>query len=156
MHDERSDMAITINNAKGYLIDMLHDSKESYFITVTLKPKLYKFTSITQFELTHSEIIHIMDRHAADYVVATEHTKQGNIHYHVVAYIPSTAQKITMINMLKKNRLFGFIKFDPKPITHRLQCVEYMTKDLYQTLKVFPVSLRWKVIQTFADGYANK
>lgn len=152
MHHGDTKLAYLVDHCKGYIIDMLHDNKESYFLTITLKPKLYQFTTVTQFELTHSDIVTMLDAACKDYVIVTEFTKSANIHYHALVTFTSPTHRISLINKLKKNRLLGFTKFDPQPIRSSIRVCDYMTKDLYVTLQCFPPNLRWKVAYNITDS----
>jgi hypothetical protein len=108
-----------------------------YFLTVTLKPKLYKFSSVTQLELSNNILYNELYKNTLDYWVVSEHTGMCNVHYHSIVTFRDEACKIQLVNKLKKNKELGFIKLDSKPIQNMRACCEYMTKELYNTMKVF-------------------
>lgn len=141
-----------IRTSQAYISDIIHDNKETYFITITIKPKFYKYTSVTQFELSNGEVVGIFNTLTKDYIVVPEHTKAGNIHYHAVVTFREDTQRISFINKLKKNSTLGFVKFDTNEIRNSLKVMEYMTKDLYETLKILPVQLRHKIVSTMQSS----
>lgn len=118
------------------IIEYLRSCRHAHFLTVTLKPKLYKFSSITQLELTNNDLFHILYGSTASYHCVSEHTSSGNVHYHILFDTINEYSAIMLINKLKKHRSFGFVKLD-KDIHDLVKVSEYMTKDLYNTAKIF-------------------
>lgn len=118
------------------LKDFLERHNNSYFLTITLKPKLYKFTSVTQLELTNHDVYAILYRNSVDYIVVAEHTQAGNIHYHAVVAFSGKLQRIQLLNMFKKNRALGFVKLDPEPVSNKVATANYMTKELYENYRI--------------------
>lgn len=118
------------------IVEYLRNCRKAHFLTVTLKPKLYKFSSITQLELTNHDLYHILYGTTASYHCVAEHTQAGNVHYHILFDTLNEYSAIMLINKLKKHRSFGFVKLD-KDIHDLIKCAEYMTKDLYNTCKIF-------------------
>lgn len=154
--DDTDRIANIISVTKNYISDLVHDNKETYFLTITLKPYLYKFGSITQFELTQLTVANLLYKATKDFIMVAEHTQSGNIHYHIVLAFSSSLQRILLVNTLKKNRMIGFIKLDPQPVREALKVMEYMTKDLYTTLKAVPFYLRWRIAYNLIDHkYVN-
>lgn len=82
------------------------------FVTITIKPKLYKYQSTTQYELTFPEIRTIL-HNTSDVIGNVELTNDGNIHYHAIVLFQSKLQRITFLNTAKRNRSLGFVKITP-------------------------------------------
>lgn len=118
------------------LLEYIRNCTQPYFLTVTLKPKLYKYSSVTQLELTNHDLFTILYQTTASYHCVAEHTTAGNVHYHIIFDTINSHSAILLINRLKKNKNYGFVKLD-KDISNQLKCAEYMTKDLYSTAKIF-------------------
>lgn len=110
-------------------------SSKSMFLTVTLPPKLYKFSSVTQLEITNKILYSILNATTDDYFVLAEHTKQGNIHYHAMVTCSEKRRYVLLMNKLKTNRSFGFIKLID--IGNYNKCAEYMYKDVYDNDIIF-------------------
>lgn len=111
----------------------------SYFITITLKPKLYKYSSTTQYELSYGTIQHILHTTVQDYEVVPEHTKDGNLHYHAWIYSSNPCAKILCLNRLKRDRSLGYIKLTPEIIIKEDQIIrvqEYLCKEFSYTVKI--------------------
>lgn len=111
----------------------------SFFYTITLKPKLYKYSSVTQYELTYGILLHHLIQTVQDFEFVPEHTQQGNIHYHGWVYDSNPLQKINLLNKLKRERSFGFIKLTPDIIINEDQIQrthKYMCKDFEDTKKL--------------------
>lgn len=111
---------------------------ETFFITVTLKPKLYKFTAHTQYQITTYD----MDKciyQSDDYILVPECTKDGNIHYHAIVSFRNALQRISFIDSVKKNKTLGFIKLTPKPLDNKEsfdRAYNYLLKDVHTTTKL--------------------
>lgn len=116
--------------------DFMIKNPQSSFLTVTLKPKLYKYSSITQLEVTNHTLYGILYTTADDFLCVAEHTKQGNIHYHAIVNCSTKYSKILMLNKLKKAKEIGFIKFDDE-INSITKTAEYMVKDVIENKKIF-------------------
>jgi hypothetical protein len=108
----------------------------THFITITIKPKLYKYTSHTQFDLTWVHV-HCVLMRAYESIFVAEHTKQGNIHYHAM-FKGDNMAFMSIINGLKKDRMLGHIHVSP-PFDGGLACKArayiYMCKDVNDTMK---------------------
>lgn len=113
-------------------------STNTHLLTITLKPKLFKFQSITQYEITVNEVKKILSNSSAC-LMSTELTIQGCIHYHAIVRFRNDYNRVFVINQLKKCRLLGFIHIKPDPINtlekmHR--SYNYLMKDIALTMKV--------------------
>lgn len=124
---------LTISDITNYI----NNTMSSSFLTVTLSPKLYKFSNFLQFEMTHNILYSILNKYCSHYVCVVEHTKQGNIHYHCILTTTNFKKTILLANDIKKNKLFGFIKLDGKGIINILKCATYLVKDIEFTSTVF-------------------
>lgn len=141
-------------------IDLLSHMTDAYsfasidnicMITVTLSPKLYKYKSFTQYEITINELRKLCDNQTERYVFTPEVTQAGNIHYHVLCRFNTRLQKITMINKLKGNKLFGFSKIsNPCDNYERVNTtLAYILKDTSMTQKVLTAgSYRARIINS--------
>lgn len=110
-------------------------SSAIYFITITLKPDLYKYSSITQYEMTVNAVKEILAKYNNYYVMVAEHTADANIHYHAMIVPRDRYANIALINKLKKGRLFGFIKQNSEPVIERQRTFNYLKKELFYTQK---------------------
>lgn len=111
------------------------------FITITLKPKLYKYSSVTQFELTRLDVesIFLSSNVKADFSV--ELTEQGNVHYHAVICSPDKFKAIHAINKFKRNRAFGHIHIKPIGSQQEYErAINYIQKDIEGTKKILHTS----------------
>lgn len=115
-----------------------HKGEDLLFVTITLKPKLYKYQALTQYELTHQIIEKLLSNtQLSSYVV--ELTLDCNVHYHAIVKFRDKFNRILFMNSAKKSREIGFIKITPTPITKDEQLVRtitYMLKDLHNTKKI--------------------
>ena len=108
----------------------------SYFTTITLPPKLYKYSSITQYELTFHEINKILSQTTEHYLIMTELTSLGNIHYHCIVKCTDKPRLILLINTLKKKRgLIGYSHFKAIDGGHE-NVIKYLIKDVENTTKI--------------------
>lgn len=138
---------LTINSAqKETYISMankmfepyLHNTSIISFITMTLKPKLFKYQCITQYELTIHDVIKILDQCTLRYMLAVELTSKGNIHYHAIIVNATKYGKVSLINRLKKSRTLGF-----SHVSNEIECAEglkraitYLLKDMDTTARI--------------------
>lgn len=107
-----------------------------YAITITLPPKLYKFQSITQYEMTKSHIDSIC-KLCYQSLSVPELTKSGNIHYHLVVQGRDKINIIHVINKIRRNRMFGFYKEKEINCEKMLRCeLNYLIKDIKETQRV--------------------
>lgn len=128
---------ITVKDIERELYSSMSD--DLCFITITLKPRLYKFLSTTQYEMTVNEIEHIYKTMTEKTVYSTELTVDGNIHYHSITKFRDKCFRINFINKMKKNRLFGYIKITDAPIKYADQLersAQYLLKDVLATERI--------------------
>lgn len=114
----------------------LNNKPNVKFLTVTLPPKYYKYSSITQLEITNNELYKILLTTCDSFICIAEHTQAGNVHYHALISHSNKYGTILTCNKLKKSRLFGFIKVNTE-INNKSKCAEYMIKDLKENDKIF-------------------
>lgn len=111
-------------------------SEHTYFITVTIKPSFYKYTSITQLELLY----HVLQSKTGDNVIIVpEHTSAGNIHFHLVKRFRDECDKIRTLNLLRSCKKFGFIHIKTDEINHvsKLErALAYLLKNLSDTKRI--------------------
>lgn len=121
----------------NYFNDKMSDKLR--FITITIKPKMYNFQTITQYEMTHPHIRQIVDTTNATTVWNVEITKEGNVHYHMLSYFADAYSLISFINRLRKSHIVGFYKVTSNPVEHTenlSRSIRYLYKDLELTRKV--------------------
>jgi len=138
---------IDIDNLKEEYIDeelsyyfntFIHNAEELMFITLTLKPTLYKYQSITQYELTIPYVRSICQTFSNRFCITTEMTLQANIHYHILIHFDTSLKRIAFINKVRKCKFIGFYKISPeyKDFQGVFRSIQYLTKDLDTTKKV--------------------
>lgn len=114
-------------------------SDDLWFITITLCPKTFKYSAVTQYEMTVNEVRTIMEAWCSQYTLTVELTDAGNVHYHAIAKILTKTQRIRIIESCKKKRVLGFIKINTLPINmdemlHK-SC-NYIIKELDKTTEI--------------------
>lgn len=110
-------------------------SKIVTFVTITLKPRLYKYSFNTQYELSQREIAHMLTIHSNDFVMVAEATKSGNVHFHAIIIADDIYHQVTIINKFKKDKNLGFIHI--KEVNSDLSpIINYMLKDIHETYKL--------------------
>lgn len=115
-----------------------------YFITQTLKPKFYKFNCNLQRELTCSHLCNLLYEHTSDFILTTELTTMGNIHYHYIALFKTPTHFIRFIEKCKAKSHIGMSRVTPNPITeseNMIRSKEYLIKDLEETAKFINIGL---------------
>lgn len=117
-------------------VELLRDTKGLWFITITLKPKLYKYSSVTQYEMSVNIVEAILRNHTDSYVLVTELTASANIHYHAIIQIRDKYQMCTLLNKIKRVRELGNSKVNDKPVVELQRTFEYMLKEVNVTRKV--------------------
>lgn len=122
-----------------YTVELLKEkvkkpSKPFEFITITLKPKMYKYTAEQQFRYTYRYVDACADM-LEDYCCVTELTKDGNVHYHIW----TIGDHGVFINRLKKyTECIGFITVTKlkhnKELREQIEdTYEYMIKSIERT-----------------------
>lgn len=111
-------------------------SENTYFVTITLKPKIYKFLTVTQFDITRLHLVEQLSKHTDKFILVPEVTKLGNIHYHAI--IHNSRGIVSFINAIKKQykNNIGFMKVTPNPLDNKEsldRAYEYLVKDLHVT-----------------------
>lgn len=119
-----------------YKMDLEEDL--TIFLTITLRPKLYKFQAITQYEISLHTVIDILDKHMRNYSIVAELTKECNVHYHVIGHARGISNLMRLLDSSKKNRVIGFIKRSPN--IHNIEsldrAIHYILKDIPNTNKI--------------------
>lgn len=110
--------------------------KNCMSITLTLNPKLYKYCSITQYELSVLEVKSLLHQ-LSESLCSVELTAVGNIHYHIIAHEKDKFRWISFFNKLrKKSRVFGFNSHKSINCAEHLHVsLMYLIKDLDETAK---------------------
>lgn len=123
------------------LNEALHNfniTNSSVFITVSLKPFLYKESFRNQFSITQTELKQFIECVATDCIIVTEATKKNNVHYHIVAnttHQPETIDDFAR-NFKKLGNTFTSRCNDKTKMSNvgedmesTEKLIEYMTKD---------------------------
>lgn len=123
--------------AREYLINYM--GEDLIFITITLKPRLYKFQSMTQYEMSVNEVTAILCN-SVRAVMGCELTKDGNVHYHAIVKFRDKLNRINVVNCLRrKKNLIGYYKLTDNAISHTdnlERSIRYLTKDLLDTQNI--------------------
>lgn len=105
----------------------------SVFVTITLSPKIYGGTVLSQYYQTYGIISRILEKFCFDYYMMPEVTSAGNVHYHGWAMMRNLRRIPFMINEIKKKRnILGFVKID-KITTGYTKILCYIIKDWSET-----------------------
>ena len=106
-----------------------------YELTITLNPKIYKYTALEQFKRTSKIVYKIFSLSCRyDVTVVAELTKQENIHYHCMVELKDRPEKSHLINVFRKHGLLG--RYTLEPIKYEHNYIDYMKKDISQTFEV--------------------
>lgn len=108
----------------------------AYFVTITLSPKLYKYSSTTQYELTIGELRQLFETSAARWAIVPELTDKGNIHYHGWIVLETKYAYILFLNKLKRKKSLGFCKINDERIKDIDRVFRYMFKEFRLTRTV--------------------
>lgn len=106
---------------------------DCWFITITLKPKIYKIESKFQYMHTSLEVENICYRHGC-MLICPELTKDGNVHYHGIMNFKSNVSRINFCNTLKKSRIIGYFKINSSPIEMWERTMNYIVKEYLLTV----------------------
>lgn len=120
-------------------------SSSPLHITVTLHPKLYKYTAVEQFDMTRSMIRDaLLDQYAIISIVA-ELTSQHNIHYHCyVKTYKDYTQKYVKKTHDKLRKILQFGKRQITQVQYENSYIDYLQKDIkhtYETTNCWPIVL---------------
>lgn len=117
-------------------------SGDTFFLTITLKPTIYEYSSVTQYEMTRGALLKIFSS-AQSFVMVPEHTGTGNIHYHALVQFRDTITRINIINRLKRNKFIGFIKVNSKPVKSEKYFrneIKYIIKKVHENVKILGIT----------------
>lgn len=114
-----------------------------FFITITIKPRLYKYQSITQYEMTYNMIHNVIETFSMCFAMSVELTSQGNIHYHAIMRFRDKFNRISFINKVRKMREAGYMKITENAIIYEeslsRSCI-YLIKDYDTTSRILHTS----------------
>lgn len=106
-----------------------------YHMTVTLKPRLYKYTVQEQIDLTAEKLRIVLIDTLNTCVI--ECTKSYNIHYHIIFKVPlhltNNPRKFIIDRLRNFHNFFGYIKIDQ--VIHYDKYIDYIRKDINETRK---------------------
>lgn len=108
------------------LASVVKPKPNTWFITITIDPKLFVKTAKQQFEITYPPMIKILDRFSYDYSYVTELTEHANVHYHCWLEFKNINTKYRFINAFKESKHLGFIKVNKEPIIETERTYAYM------------------------------
>lgn len=127
-------------------IDQLNDAINSFpfndsskFITVSLKPALYKDSFQNQYVETAFQLKQFIECVATDSIIVIEGTKKTNVHYHILANSEHSPESIDdfVRNFKKLGNTFTKKCNDPKYKVEidksQMTLAEYLTKDFERT-----------------------
>lgn len=145
-------MDLTDNNHGTMTIAELCDNfsvdanQEYSFITITLPRKSQKYQSVTQYEMTVHKVRELLFPVTNRYLLVTELTQNGNVHYHALVHFRCQLARICFCNKIKKAKALGFFDIHKEPVktTEQIQrTITYMCKDVETTKQVIH-SKHWK------------
>lgn len=116
-----------------------HIGPHLWFVTITLKPKLYKFQALTQYEMTVNDFHKLLEQRVQNAVHVTELTETGNVHYHAIIKTTDKIKLLSFVDAIKRSRSFGYIKLTSNPIHFKenlIRSAHYLVKELNVTAKV--------------------
>jgi hypothetical protein len=91
-----------------------------YELTITLKPMLYQFSAMKQFELTKEVLLAILE--PFNVTAVAELTGEHNVHYHCVVSLDDIHHKNRLMNRFRGHtRTFG-----------RKSCTQVMYEESYK------------------------
>lgn len=126
------------------IIENLTGYTNFYFITITLKPIMYKTPDKLQY-LVHIKLLSELLQDY-EYLIIPEHTKSYNIHFHGII-----RSRMDLNNYKKKpfdfyvhkifrnHKTIGFIKVEP--INDFNKCMLYILKDIEKTYEILDLIL---------------
>lgn len=116
--------------------------RDSWFITITLNPSMYKLKARNQLKKTFGDIKHCFKMMSDQYFIMAELTKQSNIHYHAIARFKE-GNTLTMaqcfIEILREKPKFGMCKINDEQLTEDVnvnRSIGYLFKDSDKNDKV--------------------
>lgn len=101
----------------------------SWFLTVTISPKLNKLHPKIQFLKAFYPMVDILDRFCGDYCIVTELSGDGNVHFHAWFTYRNPNHRVRLICTFKEkkyNSILGFVKINGTPITEIDRVYDYM------------------------------
>jgi len=120
-------------------------SSSPIHITVTLSPKMYKYTASEQLDMTRSLIKEALSNRNAISTIVAELTSQHNIHYH--CYVKTYKDYSDIYVKYTHDKLRKIINFGKRQITQvqfENSYIDYLQKDISKTYKTTHC---WPVIQ---------
>lgn len=116
-------------------------SAQSYFITITLSPKMYRRTTRKQFDVAVS-YLHNITSSGVRVFYFPEITQKGNVHFHGVIH-GNKVEIVQHLDRLKKFvNTFGFINITEKPIESdgsKQRVIDYLIKEVQETRKILHI-----------------
>jgi len=120
----------SLNELKDKTINTMPDG--SYFLTITLDPKIYKRTISEQFITVRDFIKNILKQYSDNFWLVAELTEQSNVHFHGFISFAQSHYKHHIIDALKRFPL-GMSKINNSVIVEKRRTVEYMYKEYPHT-----------------------
>lgn len=120
------------------LVRTIQWSSQPWFITITLRPELYKLRVKAQYKKTIEHVKHILALATNKYVVIAETTKAGNIHYHALAEFKEGNTKLmasVIVDVIKGHKYLGNTKVNDTQVSedNMSRTVEYLFKSYQDT-----------------------
>jgi len=109
----------------------------AYFMTVSLKPDLYKWCARKQLKLTFDKLSRYIKIYSNKFLMVAELTKKNNIHYHIIIHFNDILYADTLLmETLKTSNEFGNTMINEKVITETQRTFEYCVKDINKTYTI--------------------
>ena len=107
----------------------------SYFITITLNPKLYKMSIFDQWMVSKEYLKRKLKQWSSNFWLVGELTGQSNLHYHGWLSFDQPRYRHHVIDDLKGSSIAGMSKINESVIDNKDRTVNYMYKDIMNTSK---------------------
>jgi len=111
--------------------------KGDLFMTITLKPDMYKMRARRQYNRTIQSVKDILNVFCERYILIPELTEACNVHYHaIVSFKPQELvqfAKDKFIDVIRIHRVLGNTKINKMPVIDVKRTVDYMLKEYNKT-----------------------
>jgi len=101
----------------------------SWFLTITLDPRLYKKSINEQYLDSYMMVRNILKMYSDSFVISCELTKNSNLHYHVIIHFEKDHYKHHIIDLLKRYPL-GNSKINETVVSDIERTFNYLIKDI--------------------------
>jgi len=120
------------------LVRTIEWTSQPWFITITIRPELYKLKAKSQYKKTIEHVKHILNMATNKYVLVVELTKNNNIHYHAIAEFKENNTKVMasiIVDVIKGHSYLGMTKVNDTQVQdiNMGRTIDYLFKDYNDT-----------------------